>query len=267
MKTKSNYLRIRSKNNSASLLRRKIEHNGLCVYRMGSKTPLEEIFRYSSRFKKGEIPIEINSIQGCINSSNKKLMKECFDKFDVQTAMWCTANKFINSEDKPFAFPVVVKQIYGSKNLGNALCKNMDEVVAFIGEEPLDLYIIERFYTYSKEYRIHATKKKGFYALRKMLSDETEDSKRWFRNDSNCVWILEDNPMFAKPDNWDSIMNAAAKAICSVGLDIGCVDVKVQATMESPRHIIIETNSAPGLTETSAEKYVQQLNSLLRYAK
>ena len=260
---KINYLKVRTKNNSAALLKRSIPSKGLAIYRMGSKTANEEAFRFSKRYRSGEEVFEINTVQSCINSSNKLLMKQCFDKAGVSTATWTTAEEFINNNDKNIHFPVVVKEVYGYKNKGNMLCQNNEEIIEFIGENNINRYIVEKFYTYSREYRIHATNNGAFYALRKMLKDETDDENRWFRNDSNCVWILEDNELFDKPNNWSSICYLAAKAIDSVGLSIGCVDVKVQANHNNPRAIILETNSAPALSDKTAEAYKNELLKML----
>ena len=47
------------------------------------------------------------------------------------------------------------------------------------------------------------------------------DDERFVRNDKNCVWILESNPMFDKPSNWQEIVDESVKALHAVGLDVG----------------------------------------------
>ena len=67
MKAIKNRLKIRSKNHSAKLLDR-FECDKLSVLRLGSKTPNDVVFANSKRYKKGEIPFEINTVEP-INAS------------------------------------------------------------------------------------------------------------------------------------------------------------------------------------------------------
>ena len=83
---------------------------------------------------------------------------------------------------------------------------------------------MKKYYTYTREYRLHITKDGCFYACRKMLKRDAEED----RHDSNCVWIVEDNPEFNKPDNWNDIVSDCVKAMQSVGLDICAIDIKMQ---------------------------------------
>jgi hypothetical protein len=101
-----------------------------------------------------------------------------------------------------------------------------------------------------------------------MLREEAEE--RWHRHDNNCVWILEENPLFDKPNNWEEIVAECVKALTAVSLDIAAVDIKVQSATnkqgvlrESPEFIILETNSAPSLGDITANKYVEQLTNML----
>ena len=266
MKIIKNRLKIRSKNHSAKLLDR-LECDKLSVLRLGSKTPNDVVFANSKRYKKGEIPFEINTVEACVNSSNKRLMKQCFNELDVATALWCDLSEFIEGEAE-FSYPIVVKGIYGYKNKDNYFIKSKEELDEWLKiDRKIENYIVEKFYTYSKEYRVHVAKAgaeyNAFYSLRKMLVNDIPDEDRWFRNDANCVWILEDNEQFDAPVNWDSIKEQACKAIESVGLSIGCVDVKTQSRKGECGCIILETNSAPSLSEITAEKYNEQLKLML----
>ena len=133
-----------------------------------------------------------------------------------------------------------------------------------------DSYIIEKYYNYSKEYRLHVTKDGCFYACRKMLKEDAEE--RWHRHDMNSVWIMEENPLFDKPSNWDSIVGECVKALNAVGLDIGACDVKVQSEKGkrndfTPDFIILEINSAPSLGEVTAQKYIQKLSQIVESFK
>ena len=104
-----------------------------------------------------------------------------------------------------------------------------------------------------------------------MLRETTPQNERWYRNDSNCNWIVEDNPLFDKPTNWQAIMDECVKALNAVGLDIGACDVKVQSAKkkdgtarQNPDYFVIEINSAPSLKERGLQKYLVQIPQILR---
>jgi D-alanine-D-alanine ligase-like ATP-grasp enzyme len=134
----------------------------------------------------------------------------------------------------------------------------------------LNNYIFERFYNYSREYRLHVTEDGCFYTCRKMLKSETPEEERWFRNDSNSVWVLENNPSFDKPINWNEVIEHSVKALKAVGLDIGAVDLRIQSSKHSNGDtrdycdfIVLEINSAPSFGDITAEKYAVELSRLI----
>lgn len=252
------YLKIRSRNNSANLLRKQIIVDHPAVFRLGSFTPTEEIFRHCIHPERIQ---EINTVEACKTSNDKFLMKLAFAEHDVKTAEWSGLDNPLFIEE--FQGPYIIKYIHSSKGKGIYFMKTKEDVLRFVNEHSnsLDNYIIEKYYTYVREYRLHVDKFGCFLANRKMLkSDATE---RWHRHHINTVWIREENEMFDKPSNWDVIVTECQRAIAAVGLDIGCVDVKVQNNKhEHPDFIILETNSAPALGEESAEKYIIELKKL-----
>src|SRR5690606_7651546 len=173
------------------------------------------------------------------NASNKKLMKQCFTNGDVKTAEWFSYdNKVgifinpINNEEIGMAdlpYPIVAKHIHGSRGQGNYKLDTLEELEAWFKGKTIDNYIFEKFYNYSREYRLHVTSEGCFYTCRKVLRADTPDDKKWFRNDSNSNWWVETNEGFDKPTNWDAIEEHCVRALNAVGLDIGGCDVKVQS--------------------------------------
>lgn len=250
-------LKIRSRNHTAHALRGKIPTSKLAVLRLGSTTPTEQIFPVAARHGRLDNIIELNTAEACLISGNKIQMKRCFDLAGVKTAQWDTLDQ------EWTIFPAIIKHIHSSKGNGIYYINNNEELQAFIQEHGTNNYIIEKYYTYSKEYRVHATNFGTFYACRKMLKSNA--TERWHRHDSNSVWIREENPLFQKPDNWDSILLECQHAIQSIpGLFIGAVDVKVQASnMHNPEYIILETNSAPSLGTITTERYIEFLTNFL----
>ncbi len=255
------YLRIRTRNITTKQLANKIITEKRAVYRAGSFTPTENIFKTPI----GDV-IEINTVNACTISNNKLLMKQAFDDYAkkadayvIPTAAWTNGD----SIKEWTIFPAIVKHLNSSGGKGIYYIKNQEDLDAFVAkhEHHLDKYIIERYYTYSKEYRIHIGKDGAFHAIRKMLKEDA--TERWHRHLAHCVAILPENELFAAPDNWEELCEACHHAMRAVGLDLGAVDIKVQTTLESPKFIILETNSAPALGELTTIKYEEQLKKFL----
>jgi len=270
---RKSFLKIRTKNHTAQPLKNLIEVNKRTVFRLGSITPTEEIFPRGVALNKPII--EINTVEACHNSGDKILMKECFDKLSVKSAPWC---KLDNEIDEGYVdimsikyglelhFPAIIKHKNSCKGEGIFLVNDQEELDSFIAEKSTNNYIIEKYYNYSKEYRLHVTKDGCFYTCRKMLKEDAEE--RWHRHDMNSVWIVEENPLFEKPSNWDLIVEESVKAMKSLGLDICSVDLKVQSEKNhdrngNPEFIILECNSASSMGEITLVKYEEQLRKML----
>jgi glutathione synthase/RimK-type ligase-like ATP-grasp enzyme len=245
-------LRVFSRHPSHQALRdKKILLPTLTMIRLGSTS--DGTMKYD---------IEINSAQGIINSSSKKLMKECFDKSGIKTASWIIPKTVQELMDfvQEMESPVVAKTFHGSRGEGNTLLKNVQEVEEFIKGKNVNNLLFEKFYSYNREYRLHCTSDGVFYTCRKMLKKDTPEKNRWYRNDSNCTWILETNPAFEKPSNWKEIEAECVKALKSLDLDIAGFDVKVQNERKdgsAPNFIIIESNSACSHAEITVQKYAE----------
>jgi glutathione synthase/RimK-type ligase-like ATP-grasp enzyme len=223
--------------------------------------------------------VEINEADAVAVSANKLLMKRAFDDAGIKTAVWGTHNgeAFVNGSNEAveIGYPMVAKHIYGSRGTGNHLLKDKAAVDSFLsGKKDLTKYIFEKYYDYNREYRLHVSKDGCFYTCRKMLKGDVPKEKRWFRNDSNSVWIKDDNALFDKPTNWDAIVADCVRALEAVGLDFAAFDVRVQSAKkknkegadvvnESPEWIIIESNSAPSFGEVTAQRYADVLPKLI----
>ena len=270
------YLKIRTKNHTAQPLKNLIEVNGRAVFRLGSITPTEEIFPRGVALNKPII--EINTAEACHNSGDKRLMRSCFESHIVNCAEGVELDQieyieqwidFLDSnfEKEINPFPAIIKHKNSCKGKGLYYIENEDDLKFFIDfcDDPQN-YIIENYYNYSKEYRLHVTKDGCFYTCRKMLKEDAEE--RWHRHDMNSVWIMEENPLFEKPSNWDLIVEESVKAMKSLGLDICSVDMKVQSEKNqdrggNPEFIILECNSASSMGPVTLVKYEEQLRKML----
>lgn len=245
---KKRSLRVFSRHGTHDTLRKNpIFLDKLACVRLGSTTP--GTLKYQ---------VEINSVQAVKVSSDKLLMKQAFDLAEVETPRWIHTE----NSDEILSFgeeylPIVAKHRFGSRGTGNTLIKSIEELQNFIRGKTLSNYIFEEYKNYNREYRLHMTNKGCFYTCRKMLKGTVAEENRWFRNDSNCVWIVEESASFNRPKCWDNIVDSCKKALLTVGLDVGAFDVRVQS--EKPKGIpsftVIEVNSAPSFGERTAEEY------------
>lgn len=254
IKKGTQWVRIRSRNHTADSLRRKVPTGGKnVIFRLGSQTPTDLITTK-------KVDIEINTPEACKTSGNKITMKECFDRAEVPTAEWAVMSADLEWD----IFPAIIKHVHSSKGNGIYFIESLEDLTQFIenNRNSLSRHIIEKYYTFSREYRLHITKDGCFYACRKMLKRDAD--ARWHRHDNNSVWILEDNEFFNKPDNWDDLVSDCIKAMEAVGLDICAIDVKMQGSdHNTPRYIILETNSAPSLGDVGIQKYINTLTKIV----
>lgn len=233
--------------------------------------PFRSVVRLGSTTRSRPGYIECNTITGVKASADKLLMKRAFDRAGVHHAAWVESI----SSTHQLELPVVVKHRFGSRGTGNTLHDLLESIDGAIDEgvlkSPLESYIVEKFYSYSREYRLHVTSEGCFYTCRKMLREGTPENQRWHRHDENSVWIMESNPSFNKPVNWVDIVADCVKALAAVGLDIGAFDVKVQSANDSkgrprpnPEWIVIESCSAPSMAEHTLKNYKEQIPRLLK---
>lgn len=262
---------VRSQHPSHRHLKRTLRSQPFrAIIRLGSKTTTATAYPGKTASQLARV-VEINTVQSINNSSNKLLMKRCFTRGNVKTAEWFqgqTRQELLNwANDR---YPIISKSHHGSRGEGNAKHDNRESLERFLNTHNMGNYIFEKFYNFNREYRLHVTRNGCFYTCRKMLRDGTPDNQRWFRNDTNSVWIMDTNPQFNRPANWNAIVAECVKALNAVGLDIGGFDVKVQSgqdrrgrNRETTDFIIIESNSACSHGEVTAVKYREELNRLL----
>jgi len=233
------------------------------LVRFGSTTEVEDNLKR----------VELNTPEAIRNSSSKLLMKRCFASAEVKTANWKESFDIegIREITENWKFPVVAKAHFGSRGEGNTLIKTEAEFTTWCKGKSLYSYIFEKFYNYNREYRLHVNEEGCFYTCRKMLRNDVDEDESWYRNDSNSVWFVEENSQFDKPVNWDNIVEGSIKALHSVGLDFGAVDLRIQSAKDSkgrvrenPDFIIVEINSAPSMGTITLEKYLVELPIMLK---
>ena len=243
------------------------------VVRFGSTTEVPDTIA------NGGNRIEINTVQSIKNSASKLLMKQKFEEANVKTAFWTTFNNLESlrgwASEK---FPIVAKAHYGSKGKGNTLIKTAQELDEWLKTHSPSNYIYEKFMNYGHEFRLHVTEEGCFYACRKALRADVPEDQKWRRHDDICVWFLETNESFFKPNSMNDIEADCVKALKAIGADILSFDVRVQSPKDKdgrPReyqdYILLECNSASsmdngtGELSVCAKKYIDEIRKVIIY--
>lgn len=253
-------VQIRTKNYSANPLRGTIYTSESGIVRLGSVTTLRQAYP-----KKKDLSniVEINSVDAVQNSRDKFAMKKCFDKAKIKHALYFLDPNNVPTDD---FIPIVAKRRFGYKGKGMKLILTLEEWEDFISAEDAKDCLFEKYYNYAREYRLHICDSKVFLVWRKLRKKNAKN--RWYFNDSNCNWVSEQHKLFNKPSNWKTICEESIKAMDSVGLDLGAVDVRVQSDKhENPLFIICEVNSAPSLGKIGVEEYKQQITNFINNKK
>lgn len=261
--------KVRTRHPSHSVLRSKLPMLPFpSVIRLGSTTSVPDLVTKSGKVIKR---IEINSPESIQNSASKFKMKDCFKRGEVKTAEFWTVKEVNLALENWEVFPLVAKINFGSRGRGMVKIDKIEQLRAFLKTKDLAGYYFEKFYNYNREYRIHISEDGYFYTCRKMVKSDTPEDKKWFRNDSNSVWIMENNENFDKPSNWSTIVAECVKALRAVGLDVGACDVRVQSATDGKGNkrtevdfIIVEINSAPSFGDVTAEKYLEEIPKILK---
>lgn len=128
VKTGNFSMRLRSRHPSHDVLRKiPIKLPFRSVLRLGSTTEVDGTVNDGGRI------LEINSIQGVKNSSDKRKMKDCFTNADVKTAEWYVIDnqgRFIKQNERKetvsrdnLPYPIIAKHRFGSRGTGERKLK------------------------------------------------------------------------------------------------------------------------------------------------
>jgi hypothetical protein len=260
------YLTVFSRHPSTKPLRRAILIKGKrVVYRHGSTSD-------------SATPYEINSVSSVRTSADKLLMKQAFDKAGIHHASWM---KLSDHGTKEFGewltkigFPkkrIIIKHRFGSRGNGNYYITSKETLDSFVNSHKggLSNYIVEEYMNYTVEYRLHVTERGHFYTCRKVLKNDTPKDKRFQRHDDNCSWLLETNPSFNKPKNWNDIVADCVKALKTMGGDVMAFDVKCTSKKNSKdgfvSWILLESCSAPAFGEKMMVAYKNELPLIVQH--
>lgn len=220
------------------ILSRHSTHNPL---RMCMDYPKKTVIRFGSTTQVLSPCIEINTVQAIKQTANKVVMKELFKSVGVLSP------EFFHINATP-TFPCVVKRVYHSRGRDMVFIETPEQLEAWRRQHVSDKYqfYIEANFDCNREYRIHYSPWFGeLFAIRKMKRADTG----FGRNLGNSYFSKD----FTKPSCWDDMLKESHKAMVSLKLDLGSVDILYNK--DTRKFNICEINSASSLGEITCGKY------------
>lgn len=188
-------------------------------------------------------PIQINSIKGVKNSTDKLAMKLIFLQNGIPTA---SIGNNIN-------FPVVVKGIKRSQGTGVFICKNANELKKAIEkfEQKDAKYYLEEYFPANREFRLHVSKWDGvFFEVEKKRNDGHFGDMGVIKYENH--YNVRD---FIRPVEWNQIKEAVINCLNAQELDIAAYDIGYC----NGKFVVYESNTGPELLKNTLEKYRETL--------
>lgn len=190
-----------------------------------------------------DYPIQINSSAAVKDSVNKLTQKVLMINADLKT---------LPLLPRP-TYPCVIKGIVRSCGNGVFVVRNVAEFNA-AADKLKQKFIVEPLFKATSEYRLHCTKDKVFFAVKKKKFND-EDIIITSKNHSN---VRE----FTKPRLWEQIKTECIKAMNVLDLDIACFDVMYSSAGEHT-FVIAEGNTNPELLTHTFDAYKAVLAELI----
>lgn len=204
------------------------------------------VVRLGGTLKYPNHPIQINSQRAIKNSVDKQKQKLLLLNGGI---------KVLPNLNKP-EYPCVLKGIVRSGGNNVKIVKNAaqfkEESAKLINN--CDGYIIEDLFKATSEYRLHCTKEKVFFFVKK-VKDDPNDPIVTAKNHHN---VRE----FVYPRLWKDIQKECIKAMNVLDLDIACFDVLYNSKGDHS-FIIAEANTNPEMLANTMEAYAGELNVLI----
>lgn len=201
------------------------------------------VIRMGGTMPYANYPIQINSVKGVLNSTDKLAMKLIFLQNKIPTSPIGT-----NMD-----FPVVVKGVKRSQGTGVFICKNTAELAKAVKKfESKDAkFYLESYFPANREFRIHVSRWDGaFFAVEKIRNDGhfAEMGVIKYENHYNIR-------NFARPKEWKEMEEAAIAALNAQGLDIAAYDLGYR----DGKFVVYESNTGPELLKNTLEEYRKTL--------
>jgi glutathione synthase/RimK-type ligase-like ATP-grasp enzyme len=218
-------------------------NNNKRVINWGSSVLPEEVMRC----------FVFNHLKAVSCASNKLLAFEAMARAGVRVPDFTTDREAAEESLAVWVTVVVRHKLNGHSGEGIELVSD----VAQLPDAPLYVKYIGK----SDEYRVHVVDSKVIHIQRKARrKDVPDDQVNWqVRNHANGFIFAHGAEALGHvpPD----VILESIKAVEALGLDFGAVDVIVGK--KDGKAYVLEVNTAPGLTGTTLDKYVEAFGGLV----
>lgn len=195
-----------------------------------------------------DYPIEINTRKAVKNCINKLMMKQIMINGGVIT---------LPLVYEPI-YPMIVKGITRSMGTSVFLVESKEQL-AKVQEKTANEYYAEPLFKATSEYRLHATKEKVFFSVKKIRNEGHENDL--VINSKNHHNIKD----FTKPRLWKEMEEQCVKSMNLLGLDIGAFDVMYDSSNDKKHEFTIaEVNTNPELLTNTFNAYVEQIDKMIK---
>lgn len=190
----------------------------------------------------------INTPDQVKRAANKLASFRLFKDRDVSHPDW-TTEKEIAEVWKAAGETILVRKLLTAKGgEGIVICGADDE----LPDAPL--YTV--YFKKKEEYRVHVFDGKVIDAQQKKKERDNEEVNNKVRNHDNGWVFCREGVVLP-----EVVSNEAIKAVRSLGLTFGAVDVGYNVHYNSA--CVFEVNTAPGLTETTAKSYATAIKEFI----
>lgn len=223
----------------------------------------------STAIKDFDPAILVNSFGGVATAVNKIRTFEAIERYRPQSQIVQEEQRFpryetsvvqLSSLGWPAGGIIVRTTLTGHSGEGTYYCATRrhynDLVTGTIREQ--DIVLCQAYIRKTAEYRVHVLGGEviDFQKKRRDAAAAAEGSViDTIRNHQNGWVYCRDNVALTP-----RIKQHAIEAVAACGLDFGAVDIM---TLSSGKPFVLEVNSAPGLSETTANKYAEALVTFL----
>lgn len=209
-----------------------------------------------SEWKRGIIPKNIINISANIKKASNKLSAFIAMEGRVSIPEWTTSRE---QAVKWLAegTTVVARTIlngHSGKGIIISTINKHGEINIPLVDAPLYVKYIPK----KEEYRLHVHNKRVFFVQKKLRRlDVPDDKVNWrVRNHQNGFIYANKDVAVAQ-----EACNNAIAAITSLGLAFGAVDIICNE--KENKYYVLEVNTAPGLSGTTLEKYIEEFKIYL----
>lgn len=227
---------------SKALGAKRIKHNSTTFIGRARKTVIN--------WGCSELPDEVMKCQILNHPDAVRLAANKLHTFNALEAAGVSIPPFTTHRDKTANWTTIVERhvLNGNSGEGIVICEEGDE----LGDAPLYTKYIPK----KNEYRIHVFNGEVIDTQRKArVKDVADEDVNWkIRN-------MDNGFIFARNEDHNipyGVCLEAHKAVLGLGLHFGAVDVIYNE--KEHKAYVLEVNTAPGLSGTTLEKYVEAFN-------